>query len=468
MQPALSEIRETPLPLAPSRVWKTVSFAAICAAVICAVILFLPHGREPGVFLLGVALLALALVATLHTRFLCLTQTAVNSADGILEKQARELDAVFDGALDGILILDGHAVCCHANSAAMKLLGVRQEQLLGRSIAAFCANPEGIPVISAPSGSRRDYGQVEMMRTDGAPLFVEFTVSRDFATNRHLLVLRDLTDRQKAEEAKSRSLVLARSAIRESHALRNATLALARELHLDPVLDLLLQTLRTLVPYETAQVLLVETDSRLFLAREAIGIAENASRATNIETVDASNYPVLLAALQSSGGIVISDTRMREGWRDFPAGLSMRSWAGVPLRASDHVVGLLVVAHTLPGQFQTEHLRITGSLALSASVAIQNARLYERAEIYGAELEGRLADLHRTEREDAEGLRGAGPRIPGINTERRHAEVRGDAVDGETVGIGALAADARLPGAGDCQRRDQLQVKAFAEQEMSQ
>lgn len=397
MQPALSENHETPLPLAPSRVWKAASLAAICAALICVAILFLPHDHDPGVFLLGVSLVALVVIAALHTRFLRLTQTAVSSADSVLEKQARELDAMFDGALDGVLILDGRAVCCHANSAAMKLLGVRQEQLLGRSIAAFCADPEGFPVIRALSGPRLGHGQVEMMRADGAALFVEFTVSKDFAANRHLLVLRDLTDQQKAEEAKSRSLVLARSALRETHALRNATLALAQELRLDPVLDLLLQMLRTLVAYETVQVLLVETDTRLFLAREASGLAENPRRTATMETVDASNYPVLLAALRSPSGILVSDTRTWEGWRDFPVGIPMRSWVGVPLRASDQVVGLLIVAHTLPGQFRGEHLRITGSLALSASVAIQNARLYERAEIYGAELEGRLADLHRTE-----------------------------------------------------------------------
>jgi PAS domain S-box-containing protein len=61
------------------------------------------------------------------------------------------------------------------------------------------------------------------------------------------------------------------------------------------------------------------------------------------------------------------------------------------------VIGCLAVAHTLPGQFLPEHVRITESLAISAAVAIQNARLYERAEIYAAELERRLSDLRSAE-----------------------------------------------------------------------
>lgn len=42
-------------------------------------------------------------------------------------------------------------------------------------------------------------------------------------------------------------------------------------------------------------------------------------------------------------------------------------------------------------------MRLAKSLAIPAAVAIQNARLYERAEIYGSELEKRLADLEQVE-----------------------------------------------------------------------
>jgi GAF domain-containing protein len=42
-------------------------------------------------------------------------------------------------------------------------------------------------------------------------------------------------------------------------------------------------------------------------------------------------------------------------------------------------------------------LRLAESLALSAAVAIQNARLYERAEIYASELELKLEQLKETQ-----------------------------------------------------------------------
>jgi len=386
-------------PLAPGRAWKAASLAAVCAAVTCAAVLLLSRRDEPGVALLGASLLALGVIVVLFARSIYLTQSAVRSAGGILETRTRELDAVFDSALDSILILDGQGICRHANPAALKLLGVRPEQLLGQPIAVFCANPAEAPICQpAPSVASRDHGQADLVCSTGATLTAEYAVSRNFLPDRHLVVLRDITERRRAEEATNRSLDMARSALREAHALRRATLALAQELRLNPVLDTLLHTLRALVPYETAQIFLVETGARLFLARESHDGARESQALAGIETLDASEYPVLRAALRSPKGTLLSDTSSSNDWRDLPAGDPVRSWAGVPLRAADQVIGFLAVAHTLPGQFLPEHLRITESLAVSAAVAIQNARLYERAEIYAAELEGRLSDLRDTQK----------------------------------------------------------------------
>jgi GAF domain-containing protein len=54
--------------------------------------------------------------------------------------------------------------------------------------------------------------------------------------------------------------------------------------------------------------------------------------------------------------------------------------------------------HGRPDQFTREHLRLAASLAIPATAAIENARLCERAEIYGAELENRLGELRPREK----------------------------------------------------------------------
>jgi len=61
-------------------------------------------------------------------------------------------------------------------------------------------------------------------------------------------------------------------------------------------------------------------------------------------------------------------------------------------------LGLLSVGHTQPKTFTQDHLRRTQLLAIPAAAAIQNSRLYERAEIFGSELQRRLTDLRQTEK----------------------------------------------------------------------
>lgn len=62
------------------------------------------------------------------------------------------------------------------------------------------------------------------------------------------------------------------------------------------------------------------------------------------------------------------------------------------------MLGFLSVGHVEPNHFTEDHLRRAELLAIPAAAAIQNARLYSTAEIYGSELEKRLADLQRAER----------------------------------------------------------------------
>jgi GAF domain-containing protein len=49
------------------------------------------------------------------------------------------------------------------------------------------------------------------------------------------------------------------------------------------------------------------------------------------------------------------------------------------------------------GTFTPEHLRLAQLLAIPAAAAIQNARMYECAKIYGDELEKRTSDLRAVE-----------------------------------------------------------------------
>jgi PAS domain S-box-containing protein len=68
----------------------------------------------------------------------------------------------------------------------------------------------------------------------------------------------DVTALKEAEDQVAANLAKANSAWAEAEALRKATLALTQDLHMDCVLDALLQSLAELVPYTCARVLIPE------------------------------------------------------------------------------------------------------------------------------------------------------------------------------------------------------------------
>ena len=203
----------------------------------------------------------------------------------------------------------------------------------------------------------------------------------------------DITVQKRAEEEVARNLSLAESAWSEADAMRKATLALTQDLRMDNVLDTLLQSLLELVPYESAQILLVESDSRLFLARQAPRSDESTPTAGYPLTLDAASFPLIQRVLVSPNGIFLPDTRQEPEWHALKGSSQLRSWLGVPLTASHQILGLLSLGHSAPARFTQEHLRLAKTLAIPAAAAIQNARLYECAKIYGSELEKRTSDL---------------------------------------------------------------------------
>jgi PAS domain S-box-containing protein len=101
--------------------------------------------------------------------------------------------------------------------------------------------------------------------------------------------------------------------------------------------------------------------------------------------------------LTEQKSLLIMDTKNQEGWQTFKGHKQFRSWLSVPLVSTGDYLGLLSIGHSDPNRFTEDHLRRARLLAIPAAAAIQNARLYETARIYGETLEIRIADLKRAE-----------------------------------------------------------------------
>lgn len=184
----------------------------------------------------------------------------------------------------------------------------------------------------------------------------------------------------------------------EAEALRKATLSLTQDLRMDFVIETLLKSLEGLVPYTCARVLVPESGPHMLALGERTcpePPTKPERRSTLTFVADESTFFHRILTDQKS--VLIADTKMEEKWQTFKGHRHLRSWPSAPLVASGEYLGCLSVGHTQPNLYTPDHLRRAELLAIPAAAAIQNARLYETACIYGETLESRIAELKRAE-----------------------------------------------------------------------
>jgi two-component system, cell cycle sensor histidine kinase and response regulator CckA len=119
-----------------------------------------------------------------------------------LKHSESQFRALFENALDALLITNDQGVYVDANPAACDLLGAPYDQVIGRTVDDFTERGSKAEVAKGESLSKED-GSSELFRLqrpDGKFLDVDVTATTDFAHGRHLTVLRDVTERRKLEE----------------------------------------------------------------------------------------------------------------------------------------------------------------------------------------------------------------------------------------------------------------------------
>jgi diguanylate cyclase (GGDEF)-like protein len=159
--------------------------------------------------------------------------------------------------------------------------------------------------------------------------------------------------------------------------LRAAALDLTGTLDLSAVLETLLGRLRELVPYDTANVMLLDDEQRLAV-RAVRGYEKWGSPdAVRLAVFEVRDHPVLGPLMDGTESWLIPDTSLQPGWQQHPGAEHVRCWIGVPLRSAGRAIGLFALDSSQPGFFTAEHVRLTEALAPHAAIAIQNARLFE-------------------------------------------------------------------------------------------
>jgi PAS domain S-box-containing protein len=129
--------------------------------------------------------------------------TARVEAEQALFESRRRLAALFENALDAILLVDDEGRYVDANPAAAELLGYELHELLGLSAADVIApgyEAQASVALRTFAERGRYVGDYRLRRKDGTIREAEFRSVANILPGLHLAIVRDVTDRKRAEE----------------------------------------------------------------------------------------------------------------------------------------------------------------------------------------------------------------------------------------------------------------------------
>jgi PAS domain S-box-containing protein len=299
-----------------------------------------------------------------------------------LSEKDREFRAVFDSALDAMLIADDLSNYVDANSAACELFGLSKEELLHSKLTDFIEpghEHEAQQSWQAFLEQGEQKGVFRLYRRDGTTRELEYTAKAHIIPGRHLSILRDVTTRiQIGERVREQSEVI--------ETVNRIGQMLSAELDLKKLLQALTDAATELTGARFGSFFYNvnndEGSSYMLYTLSGVPIEHFAHfpmpRATDI----------FAPTFRGEGSIRLDDVRKdpRYGknspYYGIPEGhLPVVSYLAVPvISRSGKVVGGLFFGDPEVGVFTERHERIMEGLAAQAAIAIDNAMLYQEAQ----------------------------------------------------------------------------------------
>ena len=318
-----------------------------------------------------------------------------------LRRSEAEFRAIFDHAPVGIGIVDVTGRLVRRNPLLREMVGYDDGDLGQLDLSAI-PHPDDLGRIVALhddlASGRRDWYRTEarMSHKDGSVFWTDMMVtSIGDAQGRYaqaLVVVQDITERKRAEQAQARRH-------QEMAAIQQVFTATTSSLDLQQVLDALLDNLRTLSGAERASVMLLDpsTDDLTAVAAQgpdgplAVGLrlarGEGAAGRVLRDT-----KPLILHDVREFPGFVPS--QVPDTTSGSPPAARALSYAGVPLVSRGRTIGVASLVSTTLTNYPSEEMTFIETICGAAAVSIDNALAHQEIRRRAEELASEMA-VHR-------------------------------------------------------------------------
>lgn len=316
--------------------------------------------------------------------------TDQKSVEQSLRESEQRYRNLFESANDGILIINIQtAQVMQGNAQIARMLKYSVDDLKGMHINDI---EQPLDITDEDSGNLGATNQLitesQYIQHDGAIIPVE-TSNRiiKYENQPALLVfVRDISERKQAYEAEQQQRELA-------EALRDTAAAFNRTLSFDEVLDTLLANVTKVVPHDTANIMLLDGDvCRIVRIQgyDKLGYHDEDVLGFEIDWRQAQN---LRLAVETRRPIVIYDTQATDiDWVDTLANAPVLSIVTAPMVLEDKVVGFINLDSRDTDNFSLAEAQRLEAFANQATIAFQNARLFEAVQNHANDLEKRVEE----------------------------------------------------------------------------
>ena len=185
-------------------------------------------------------------------------------------------------------------------------------------------------------------------------------------------IAKEFAERTAAENAKLYSSEQSRRQVAE--ALTKSARQLSLLGTVTDVPQQIIKQISLLIPNDRAAVFLEDINGLPRLAAHA-GFPENAAIDDLAYSLRGTNVYHLIA--KQSEPLVIGDVKTMQNWSQPEWLPEDRAWLGIPLYSKNKVRGILTLSRSAPASFNQDDILLANTFAIQASIALENARLYD-------------------------------------------------------------------------------------------
>ncbi|PIE81465.1 MAG: hypothetical protein CSA11_03770 [Chloroflexi bacterium] len=292
---------------------------------------------------------------------------------------------ILDNLHDGIFVLDKQNRIVDVNLAGQNIAAIPVSNLIGQPLDQIDIGNQ-IPMDH--NSGLQGMCQIEIVH-EGSLRYYNleiFPLLNCFKKCKgRLVTLQDITERVLAEKMLAitnvqlqQSLAHAKDMTETANALCDSATDLSSTLTLEEVLDRILKNISNVIPHDMINIMLIEDDvARVFRYR---GYPKNEIASLLAARLPIADLPNMQEMIRTRQPLIIPDVNKYPGWMNIPNTSPVYSHLGAPIHVKEITFGFLSLNSKMVNFFTPVHGEQLRIFAAQAAVAIENARLYERAQ----------------------------------------------------------------------------------------